>query len=56
MTVSILNDLSSNDPGSTSILKAEITISQPIITALSSFIVVIPHPFSFSISSLPTTF
>lgn len=40
MGVSILNALSSNAPGSTSTLKAEVTIGQAISTSLSTFIFV----------------
>lgn len=55
MAVSILNTLSSNAPGSTSTLRAEITISQPVSTALSTFIFVVQNPFSFSGGSIPST-
>jgi hypothetical protein len=54
MGVSILNDLSSNSPGSTSTLKAEVTIGQAISTSLSTFIFVMQYPFTFSIGSIPT--
>jgi hypothetical protein len=54
MGVSVLNDLSANAPGSTSTLKAEVTIGQAISTSLSTFIFVMQHPFTFSIGSIPT--
>jgi len=56
MGVSILNDLSANSPGSLSTLKAEISISQQISTAISTFIFVIQYPFVFSLGSIPTAF
>lgn len=55
MQVSILNSLSSNSPGSTSALAAEVTINQAITTSLSTFIFVIQYPFTFSMGSIPTT-
>jgi hypothetical protein len=55
MAVSILNTLSSNTPGSTSTLRAEITISQPVSTALSTFIFIVQNPFSFSLGSIPSS-
>lgn len=55
MAVSILNTLSSNTPGSTSSLRAEITINQPVSTSLSTFIFVVQNPFSFSVGSIPST-
>lgn len=54
MGVSILNDLSANSPGSTSTLKAEVTIGQAVSTSLSTFIFVMQYPFTFSIGSIPT--
>lgn len=55
MGVSILNTLSANSPGSTSTLRAEVTISQAISTSLSTFIFVMQYPFTFSIGSIPAT-
>jgi hypothetical protein len=55
MGVSILNPLSSNSPGSTSTLRAEVTISQAISTSLSTFIFVMQYPFTFSVGSIPAT-
>lgn len=54
MSVSILNTLSANYPGSSSTLKAEITITQPISTSTSTLIFTIQYPFSFSLGSIPT--
>lgn len=54
MSVSILNTLSANYPGASSTLKAEITITQPISTSISTLIFTIQHPFSFSIGSIPS--
>lgn len=56
MGVSILNALSSNAPGSTSTLKAEVTIGQAISTSLSTFIFVMQYPFTFSLGSIPTAY
>ena len=53
--VSILNDLAATAPGTTSTLRAEITINQPVSTDLSTFLFTVHHPFSFSIGSIPTT-
>ena len=53
--VSILNDLSTNKPGTTCTLRAQVTISQAISTTLSSFLFTIQDPFSFSLGSIPTT-
>lgn len=54
MGVSILNTLSSNAPGSTSALRAEVTISQAISTSLSTLLFVMQYPFTFSVGSIPT--
>ncbi len=54
MGVSILNDLSANVPGAISTLRAELTITQPISTPLSSLLFVMQYPFSFSIGSIPS--
>jgi hypothetical protein len=53
MAVSILNTLSANAPGSTSTLRAEVTIGQAITTTLSTFIFVMQSPFTFSVGSIP---
>ena len=55
LTVSILNTLSANSPGASSILRAEVTISQSVSTDLSTFLFTCQHPFSFSAGSIPTT-
>ena len=55
LAVSILNDLSTNSPGTTSTLRAEITIGQPVATALSTFLFTLHAPFSFSAGSIPST-
>jgi len=55
MGVSILNTLSANYPGASSTLGAEITITKPILTSLSTLIFTIQYPFTFSIGSIPTT-
>lgn len=55
MAVSILTPLSANYPGSSSTLSAEITITKPISTSLSTLIFTIQYPFSFSVGSIPTT-
>jgi hypothetical protein len=55
MAVSILNTLSANFPGSSSTLSAEVTITKPISTSLSTLIFTIQSPFSFSVGSIPTT-
>lgn len=55
MGVSILNSLSANYPGSSSTLNAEITITQPISTSLSTLIFTVQYPFSFSVGSIATT-
>lgn len=55
MGVSILNTQSANYPGASSTLAAEVTITQPISTSLSSLIVTIQYPFSFSVGSIPST-
>ena len=54
MSVSILNTLSANYPGASSSLKAEITITQPISTSISTLIFTIQYPFSFSLGSIPS--
>jgi hypothetical protein len=54
MSVSILNNLAANSPGSSSTLLAQITIGQAISTTLSTFLFTIQYPFSFSIGSIPT--
>ena len=56
MAVSILNDLSANQPGSSSAFRAEFTIGKNVSTTLSTFMVTIHHPFSFSLGSIPTVF
>lgn len=53
MAVSILNTLSANAPGSTSTLRAEVTIGQAVSTSLSTFVFVMQYPFTFSIGSIP---
>lgn len=55
MGVSILNTLIANTPGSTSTLRAEVTIGQAITTSLSTFIFVMQYPFTFSVGSIPNT-
>jgi len=45
MSVTILNDLSANNPGAVSTLKVEVQISQAVSTALSTFIFVMQTPF-----------
>ena len=55
LTVSILNDLSASSPGSSTTLKAEVTIGQAVSTSLSTFMFTLQHPFSFSVGSIPTT-
>lgn len=56
MGVSILSTLSTNAPGSTSTLKAEVTIGQAISTSLSTFIFVMQYPFTFSLGSIPNAY
>lgn len=55
LSVSILNDLSANSPGSSSTLRAEVTIGQAVSTYLSTFMFKVHYPFSFSVGSIPTT-
>lgn len=55
LTVSVLNSLSTNAPGSSSTLRAEVTIGQAVSTSLSTFMFIIQYPFEFSIGSIPTT-
>ena len=56
LSTSILKDLSNNRPGELETFKAEFRISQPIETDLSAFTLVLHHPFSFSLGSLPRTY
>ena len=56
MAVTALNDLSANQPGSTSTLRAEITIGQAVSTSLSTLIFVVQYPFTFSLGSIPIAF
>ena len=51
LDVSIINDLSQNAPGVLSTLKAEISISIPVTTALSALWFTVQDPFEFSPSS-----
>ena len=53
--VSILNDLSATSPGTSSTLKAEITIGQAVSTDLSTFLFTLQDPFAFSVGSIPTS-
>lgn len=55
MTVSVLNDLSAESPGSSVTLRAEVTIGQAISTSLSTFIFIMQYPFTFSVGSIPLT-
>jgi len=55
MAVSILNSLAANYPGSSSALSAEVTITRPVTTTLSTLIFTVQYPFSFSVGSIPTT-
>ena len=54
LSVSILTALSATSPGTTSTMRAEITINQAISTTLSTFLFTIQDPFSFSLGSIPT--
>ena len=55
LQVSVLNNLASNQPGTTSTMRAEVTIGQAVSTTLSTFLITIHEPFSFSLGSIPTT-
>jgi hypothetical protein len=54
LAVSVLNDLSATQPGTTSTLRAEVSIGQAISTDLSTFLFTLHDPFTFSTGSIPT--
>ena len=54
LSVSVLNDLSATSPGTTSTMRAQVTINQAVSTSLSTFLFTIHDPFSFSLGSIPT--
>ena len=54
LTVSVLTSLSATSPGTTSTMRAQITINQAVSTTLSSFLFIVHDPFTFSLGSIPT--
>ena len=48
LDVSILNDLSTNEPGSLTSLKVEINITVPVSTVYSTLLFVLQEPFKFT--------
>lgn len=54
LSVSVLNSLAANAPGTTATLRAEVTIGQAVRTSLSTFLFTLQAPFAFSSGSIPT--